>query len=125
MDSTMVDYAIGKLNDAFTQIAPSAINLGNEFISYTVFKAVVLAITLPLIAGILAYISFRLLSEVRAIIKEKGNRYTNNEEVPYAFGGFIIGGVGLVLTIVSFDAIYNGILAAAYPLMFTLESLTK
>ncbi len=125
MDSTMVDYAIGKLNDAFTQIAPTAVNLGNEFIAYTVFKAVVSAITLPLVTALLVYTAFRLLSEMAAILKERGAKYNADQEILYGSGGLITGSVAFFFAIISLVAIYDGILAVAYPLMFTLESLAK
>lgn len=125
MDSTTVNYAIEKLNEAFTKIAPTAVNLGEEFIAYTVFKAVISAIILPLLAITLGYIAFLLASKALEIVKENGERYRADQEAIPGVGAALTGAVAIVAAALSVGAIYDGILAVAYPLMYTIESLVK
>ena len=123
MDTTLVDYAITKLNEAFTKIAPTAVNLGEDFISYTVLKAVLTAALLLGIGLLVLYIAYWGFRAGQAIVSENGKRYGRDEEVSYYFVAAVGGLIALIVLGLSIEAIYKAILAVAYPLMYTLERL--
>ncbi len=123
MDSTTVDYAIGKLNEAFEKIAPTAIDLGEQYIGY-----VVLMLTVKVIAGLVLGIA---LVAIGALLIKKGiesDRANPSEDEP----GLIPELVGVALVIFSFFALGISLLhlpmtivANIYPLMYAIEHLVK
>ena len=123
MDSTTVDYAIGKLNKAFEKIAPMAIDLGEQYIGY-----VVLMLTVKVIAGLVLGI---VLVVIGALLIKKGielDRANPNKDEP----GIIPELAGSLLAILGFFALGISLLhlpitivANIYPLMYTIEHLVK
>lgn len=111
MDTTTVNYAIEKLNEAFQAIKPTAVELGSEYIGYTVLKITIY----PFLWGF-----FLLLATWLVVISFKDG----NEDIGELYFGLgfpfgIISLVGFLITL------YSAILANAYPLMYTIEQLAK
>ena len=112
MDKQTIDYAMNKLTEKFNQIKPDAMELGQEYIDYSVFKATIPAIGLPVLCIILAiicrYAWFKL---------DKNDNWT-----PVCV---LSGIIALVTAGMSPVVIYEAMLANSYPLMWTIEQLIK
>ena len=114
MDSTTVDYAIAKLNEAFAAIQPIAVDLGSQYIDYIVFKVVLTALGLVIlwpIAGFILYWAIRKM---------------NDHEEEWLIPVILVSAIGTVLcTIATPINLYRMALALYSPLMFTIEQLAK
>ena len=114
MDKQTIDYAIEKLNGAYAAIKPDAVELGQDMIEYMVFKTTVLAIAFSLLF-LFCFIPF---------IISMYNLVTTDEEAWIPVGvvtvlGSFATGFGLAV------AAHRTILAHMYPLMWTIEQLSK
>ena len=115
MDTTTVNYAIAKLNEAFQAIKPTAVELGSEYIEYIVLKATLT----PIFTGIVFVIALGLLitSIIRVVKYDGGDG---------AFAMMVVGGVASIFSgVITIVDSYYAILANIYPLMYTIEQLAK
>ena len=124
MDTTTVDYAITKLNEAFAAIQPTAIELGTEYINYTVFKAVLLPIITTVLCVVFIFVGLRLYGE-RQKAKNNEHRSARGEEVKFEIGASVSVVIAVVLGAVTVGALWNMTLALYNPLMFTIDKLAK
>lgn len=115
MDTTTVNYAIEKLNEAFQHIRPTAIELGSEYVGYVVMKATVSA----LITIIILIVASMILRKIFAWYDKISDPAVEIMLPAFAtlFYMFPLG--------VTIAHIYRAIIANAYPLMYTIEQLTK
>ena len=114
MDSTTVDYAINKLNEAFAAIQPTAVDLGSQYIDYIVFKAVLTALSLVILWPIAVFILYWGLKKMR------------DKEEEWLIPVLMVSGAGtLICTIATPINLYKMALALYSPLMYTIEKLAK
>ncbi len=114
MDSTTVDYAIAKLNEAFAAIQPTAVDLGSQYIDYVVFKAVLTALALVILWPIALFVLYWS-------IKRMGE-----QEEEWLYPVVLVSAFGVVIcTIATPVNLYKMALALYSPLMFTIEKLAK
>jgi len=115
MNTQTVDYAINKLNEAFQSIKPTAVELGNEYIEFVVFKEVVFA---TICTALLACGIFSVVIGLMQLKKDSGSN---------SGYGFTL--VGLMVTVptsaLSVCAWYHAILAMNHPLMYAISRLAK
>lgn len=120
MDSTMVDYAIGKLNAAFESIAPTAIDLGERYVGYVVLILTVKTILGTIAGGLLLYLGYWLVKKGVSLSTD-----TSVAEIPLFIGGIVSLFVGFIMFLESITSIPTMIVANFYPLMYTIEHLVK
>ena len=118
MDTTTVNYAIEKLNEAFQHIKPTAIELGSEFVGYTVLKVTVAAGLIVLFFTVLIFVALYFLRKGL-----KCERHLAREECFTASA--IAGSVGFITALFGTEVVYDAILANNFPLMYTIEQLAK
>lgn len=129
MNKETIDYALTKLNEAFQAIKPDAIELGSEYVNYMVLKAVLGAVFPFIIGVILVVVSLLMLSRYQKIIAHNSEYYkklydNDSEVVAGAISG-ICGVIGILLSAVGIINSFTAVLALNYPLMYTIEQLTK
>ena len=113
MDTTTVNYAIEKLNEAFLAIKPAAVELGSEYVGYMILRATIE----PFFWLIAAFIALFLGRWAWS----KHENYDDNWDllgiIGYGAASFFAGAF--------INATYIAILANTYPLMYTIEQLAK
>ncbi len=114
MDTTTVDYAIAKLNEAFAAIQPTAVELGQQYIDFIVMKTIMdgaIWITVTLSICIVAlWLACKHWDENEALA------------MPCA----VIGGFAGVFAVIAIPvSVYNIALVLYDPLMFIIDKLAK
>lgn len=118
MDSTMVNFAIEKLNEAFQAIKPTAMELGSEYVEYVVYKATMW----PFLWGIMFLVCLAGGGIIFFLATRKEPLLDDDFSAGFLLL-FICGTVASVLFL--FLTIPHAIFANAYPLMYTIEQLAK
>ncbi len=122
MDSTMVDYAINKLNEAFEKVAPTAVDLGEQYVGYVVLMLTVKTL-FAFILGAIAILVGLLV--IRRGLKINAPHPSSDDGMATFIGGtllFIAGGFVFGVSAFYIPVI---IVANTYPLMYAIEHLLK
>jgi len=129
MNKETIDYALSKLNEAFQNIKPDAIELGSEYVDYMVFKAIFSAALLFTMCTILLVTTLLILLRLSKILKYETpyyeKLYSRDADVKYSIIGIIIGFFGLIFLVIFIGSLYDAVVAYNYPVMYTIEQLIK
>lgn len=122
MDTTTINFALGKMESAFAKVAPTITQITEKYIHYVVTKQILQLIifVIILIAGIvLTRMSFKFCKILN------NGEYNYNEKDTYEVKAIItgmFGGITLIVGIIGFMINgYSSALAITNPEMFTIE----
>lgn len=124
MDTTSVDFAISKISESWTKVAPSIKDVGEKYIHYVVAKQIISAAECLLFAVIFTVIYIVLFNKV----VKNWKRLNADFGGPAVFSvlGLVFGGLGLLtLYLCAGDSIVDATLAITNPEMFTVHSIIE
>jgi hypothetical protein len=112
IDTTSVNYAMGKISEGWAKIAPSVHDIGEKYIRFVVTQAIVFG-GLDILAAI-AWVIFT------AITFKKALKY---ESEPKLFCFMVYGILSIVCVAFLCNGIYDAILAYTKPEIYTIQTV--
>lgn len=121
LDTASINFGIAKLQQAFSSVQPAAEKLTSEFVRYKVLTQVTTSIVEVIFLAIVLLACIPVLKYG----KNKGNNFTNYDEIGFVLPTIVLGVVLLVLLIVIPVDLQQTVLAISFPEMFTINSIVS
>ena len=119
MDTSTINFAIEKLNQSFTKVAPTLKNAGEELVRYTVGKTIIDTVfcIILTVVGILFTYKFTKM----CLDKKYQGRFSDDSKILILISTILLYVVTFAFSLLTIVDIYNLCLCCINPVLFTLE----